>query len=119
MDKKKRIVLAADHKGYKTKEEVKAWLEKEGIGFLDMGCASEESCDYPDYALPAAEKVGKGEADLGLLFCHTGQGMVISANKVKGVRAVLVFKPEIAHLAKEHNAANVLAFPAGYISACD
>ncbi|RLD13337.1 MAG: ribose-5-phosphate isomerase [Caldiserica bacterium] len=110
-----KVILVADHRGYKMKETIKEWLKEEGIEFIDGGCNSEESCDYPDYSIKAAEKVSKGEFDLGLFFCHTGQGMVISANKVKGVRAVLVFKSEIGKLSKEHNNANVLCFPAGYI----
>ncbi|RLD18489.1 MAG: ribose-5-phosphate isomerase [Caldiserica bacterium] len=110
-----RVILASDHRGYGMKEEIKKWLKEKDIEFFDEGCFSEESCDYPDYSIKAAEKVSKGEFDLGLFFCHTGQGMVISANKVKGVRAALVFKSEIGKLSKEHNNANVLCFPAGYI----
>jgi len=111
-----KIVLASDHRGYRMKKEVKEWLVSKGMDVVDLGCDSDSSVDYPDYSIPAAKKVANGEAELGLLFCNTGEGMVISSNKVRGVRAALVFKPEIGKFAKEHNGANVLCFPAGYIS---
>ncbi|MBL8183360.1 MAG: ribose 5-phosphate isomerase B [Blastocatellia bacterium] len=110
----RKIALAADHAGFEEKERIKHTLDKLGIAFDDMGTDSPESVDYPDYARRVAEAVGDGRYDQGLLFCGSGTGMAISANKVKGVRAAVAWNPEIARLAREHNNANVLALPARF-----
>jgi len=86
---------------------------------MDFGTNSEESTDYPDYIIPCAESVAKGEADFGIVICSTGQGSSIAANKVKGVRSALCFTPTFARLARQHNDANVLALPADFISLQD
>ncbi|HBE81175.1 MAG TPA: ribose-5-phosphate isomerase, partial [Blastocatellia bacterium] len=82
----RKIALAADHAGFEEKERIKHTLDKLGIAFDDMGTDSPESVDYPDYARRVAEAVGDGRYEQGLLFCGSGTGMAISANKVKGVR---------------------------------
>ncbi|HRJ88326.1 MAG TPA: ribose 5-phosphate isomerase B [Pyrinomonadaceae bacterium] len=110
----RKIALAADHAGFEEKERIKHTLDKLGIAFDDMGTDSPESVDYPDYARRVAEAVGDGRYEQGLLFCGSGTGMAISANKVKGVRAAVAWNPEIARLAREHNNANVLALPARF-----
>ncbi len=110
----RKIALAADHAGFEEKERIKHTLDKLGIAFDDMGTNSPESVDYPDYARRVAEAVGDGRYEQGLLFCGSGTGMAISANKVKGVRAAVAWNPEIARLAREHNNANVLALPARF-----
>lgn len=111
---KRKIALAADHAGFEEKEKIKRTLDKLGITYDDMGTNSPDSVDYPDYALRVAEAVGEGSYEQGLLFCGSGTGMAISANKVKGVRAAVAWNPEIARLAREHNNANVLALPARF-----
>ncbi len=80
-----------------------------GIAYEDVGCDCPESVDYPDYALPVAERVAKGEFDRGILVCGTGIGMSIAANKVKGVRCAVVSDEFSARMSREHNEANVLA----------
>jgi len=104
-----RVALAADHGGLKLKEEIKKLLESEQIAYEDFGCNCETSVDYPDYALPVAEKVAAGEFDRGILVCGTGIGMSIAANKVPGVRCALVHDTFSAKATREHNNSNVLA----------
>lgn len=112
----KRIALAADHAGFDEKEKIKTTLNELGIEFDDLGTTSQDSVDYPDYALKVAKGVSSGEYDQGLLVCGSGTGMAIAANKVKGVRAAVAWSPEIARLAREHNDANILALPGRFTS---
>jgi ribose 5-phosphate isomerase B len=112
----KKIALAADHAGFEEKEKIKATLDELGIEYVDMGTASTDSVDYPDYAKKVGDAVSKGEFEQGLLVCGSGTGMAIAANKVKGVRAAVAWSPDIARLAREHNNANVLALPARFTS---
>lgn len=103
-----KVVVGADHRGFRLKEHLKEKLQSKGIEVVDVGASSEESSDYPDYALAVGNAVGKGEADQGLLVCATGIGVSMAANKVPGVRAALVHSPEEAELTRKHNDANVL-----------
>ena len=112
-----KIAIGSDHAGYELKKTVYAWLEKHGHEVKDMGPYSEDSVDYPDYARKVAESVANGEYDQGVLLCGSGIGVSIVANKVRGIRAALVFNPEIASFARQHNNANVLCFPARYTDA--
>ena len=104
-----KIVVASDHGGYALKLKVAAHLKERGIEVEDLGTHSEESGDYPVYGKACGEAVVSGRGDLGMVFCGTGIGISIAANKVHGVRCALVTSVETAHLAKEHNNANVLA----------
>lgn len=108
------IAIGSDHAGYEIKKTVKSWLEEHGHAVNDMGPYSDESVDYPDYARKVAEAVAKGEYDQGILLCGSGVGVSISANKIRGIRAALAFNPEIAALARQHNNANILCFPARF-----
>lgn len=103
------VILTSDHAGAKLREEVRNLLEEMNIEYEDTGCSCETSVDYPDYALPAAERVAKGEFDRGIFICGTGIGMSISANKVKGVRCALTHDVYSAKLTRQHNDSNVLA----------
>ncbi len=103
-----KIAIGADHAGFKLKESVKGFLKILNVFVTDFGTNSEESVDYPDYAIPVAEAVAKKEFDFGILICGTGIGMSITANKVKGIRAALCNELFTAHCSKEHNNANVL-----------
>jgi len=111
-----KISVASDHAGYAVKEAVKAHLLEAGHEVVDFGADSAESTDYPDHATPAARAVASGEVEMGVLVCGSGQGMVMTANKVHGVRAALAWDPEIAKLSRNHNDANVLALPGRFIS---
>ncbi|HEY76184.1 MAG TPA: ribose 5-phosphate isomerase B [Thermoflexia bacterium] len=103
-----RIVVGADHGGYRLKEEIARFLADEGYEVEDVGTFDEESTDYPDYAVQVARAVTEGRADLGILVCGTGIGMSVAANKVRGVRAALATDCYMARMAREHNDANIL-----------
>ncbi len=104
-----KIVISSDHAGYKMKQTVAEHLRGRGIEILDIGTDSEESVDYPIYGKACGEALIDGKADLGMVFCGTGIGISIAANKVKGVRCALVTSVEMAQQAKQHNNANILA----------
>jgi ribose 5-phosphate isomerase B len=114
-----KISLAADHAGYELKEAIKRHLSAAGIEVSDFGTDRRESVDYPDYGRPAAVAVARGAADRGILFCGSGQGMCMVANKVRGVRAALAWTPEIARLSRQHNDSNVLCLPARFLGPND
>src|SRR5690606_9863481 len=112
----KRIAIAADHAGFAEKERMKQTLDEIGVEYQDFGTDSAESVDYPDFAERLGKAVAKGDFDEGILFCGSGTGMAIAANKIHGVRAAVAWNEEIAKLSREHNNANVLALPARFIS---
>ncbi len=107
-----KVVIGADHRGFRLKEMIAAHLRELGYEVVDVGTDAEASVDYTDFAIAAAEKVAQGQAERGVLVCGSGAGMSIAANKVKGVRAALAVSPEGARLARAHNDANVLALGA-------
>lgn len=109
-----KIAIGSDHAGYELKEYLKENIE--GIEFVDLGTKSEESCDYPDYAHPVAEKVETKSVEFGILICGSGNGISMAANKHKGIRAALCWNKEIAELARQHNDANIVSLPARYVS---
>jgi ribose 5-phosphate isomerase B len=104
-----KIVIASDHNGVAFKKLLKHYLESKKHQCTDIGSFGEESVDYPDYAIPAAEMVARGEVDRGILICGSGIGMAMAANKVIGVRAALCLNADAAKLSRQHNDANVLA----------
>ena len=106
------FALGADHGGFELKEKLKAHLERQGIAVQDYGPASDDSCDYPDFAQAVARSVASGQHTLGLLICKTGIGMSIAANKIAGVRAALVTDAETAAVTRKHNDANVMCLSA-------
>jgi ribose 5-phosphate isomerase B len=110
-----KISVGADHKGFELKEKVKQYLTKLGHEVIDFGTDSTESVDYPDFGFKVAESVAKGEADFGITVCWTGNGMNITANKVKGIRSALCLDDEMAMLARAHNNANVLALASNFV----
>lgn len=106
------IALGCDHGGYELKQEVIAYLEKQGYAYKDYGCYGLDSVDYPAYGKAVGEAVASGECEKGILICGTGIGISIAANKVKGVRAALCSDCFSAQATREHNDANVLAMGA-------
>jgi len=102
------ILLGSDHGGLALKESVKALLEERGLLYEDCGTYTTDSVDYPDFGEKVARRVSNGEAEKGILFCGTGIGMSIIANKFPGVRAALATDLFTAQMAKEHNNANIL-----------
>jgi len=109
------IALACDHGAYTLKEEVKKFLEKKGLEYKDFGTHSLDSCDYPDFAGPAAQAVASGECDRGIVLCTTGIGVSITANKVKGIRCALLSDVMSARLTRQHNDTNMMAIGAGVV----
>lgn len=109
------VGLCSDHAGYACKEAVKAYLEAEGIEFMDFGTHSEDSCDYADFAHPCAEAVEAGRCYPAIAMCGSGNGIAMTLNKHQGIRAALCWTPELARLARQHNDANVLVMPARFI----
>ena len=111
-----KIGLACDHAGFKLKEFVKTYLKRNGLEWEDFGTNSEESCDYPDYAHALATAIERGELKRGITICGSGEGICMTLNKHQQVRAALVWIPEIAHLSRQHNDANVLCMPGRFIT---
>ncbi len=111
-DKTATIALGADHAGFELKEALKQHLVQQGVRVTDLGTNSTVSSDYPDFAQAVARAVAEHQAELGVLICATGVGMSMTANKVPGVRAALVFDEQMAVLARQHNHANVLCLGA-------
>ena len=112
-----KIGFAGDHAGYLLAEPIEKLLKGRGIEFKNYGTfTGPESVDYTDFAHPLALGVEKGEVDLGIAVCGTGNGMAIALNKHMGIRAGLAWAPEIAELVKAHNNANVLVLPQRFAS---
>lgn len=111
-----KIAVACDHRGYEAKEVIKSFLQRADHVVHDFGTNESKSCDYPDFAIPAAQSVSQGQADRGILICGSGIGMSITANKITGVRAALCHDELTAQMSRQHNNANVLCLPAMLIN---
>ena len=109
------IAIASDHGAFALKEAVKAHLTQRGLEYRDFGTYSEQSCDYPDFAAPAARAVASGECDRGIVLCTTGIGVSISANKIHGIRCALLSDLMSARLTRQHNDANMMALGAAVV----
>ncbi|MBI4395489.1 MAG: ribose 5-phosphate isomerase B [Elusimicrobia bacterium] len=112
-----KIAVGSDHGGFARKADALDFLRSEGHRAFDMGTHSEDSVDYPDFALAVAKAVAGRKADRGVLLCGTGIGMAMAANKVPGIRAAVAWSVETARLASEHNKANVLCLGARQLDA--
>ncbi|TNE80885.1 MAG: ribose 5-phosphate isomerase B [Bacteroidetes bacterium] len=111
-----KLAIASDHAGVELKAYLKAQMEAYGHHFEDFGTHTTDSCDYPDYAHPAAEAVENGTCELGILICGSANGVCMTANKHQGIRAALVWNTEVAELARQHNDANMICLPARFLS---
>ena len=111
----KVVGLASDHAGFELKEFVKQYLTEKSIPFKDYGTNSEDSCDYPDFGHALAQGMEKGEVYPGIGICGSGEGIAMTLNKHQDIRAGLAWIPEIAHLIRQHNDANVLVMPGRFI----
>lgn len=112
-----KIAIGNDHAGFELKQAIKNQLCGQGHAVLDVGTDSTASCDYPDYAQAACKAVLAGQAERAVLICGTGIGIAIAANKVPGIRCAVVYTPEVARLAREHNNAQAIAIGARFITA--
>ena len=111
-----KIGICADHAGFELKQQLVAYLQKKGYEVRDFGTDSTQSMDYPDVAHPLADAVVAGKVDCGIALCGTGNGMAMSLNHHRSIRAGLAWNKAIAELIKAHNDANVLVMPARFIS---
>ena len=110
-----KIALAADHGGFELKEIIKEYLTAD-YELIDLGTYNEDSVNYPDYGIKAGEAVASKQADCGIIFCGTGIGISIAANKVPGIRAALCHCVEYAKLSRQHNNANILALGGRFLA---
>lgn len=111
-----KISLASDHGGLQLKTQVADYLKQLGHEVVDFGTNSLDSCDYPDFAYPAAKAVAGGMCERGILVCTTGIGVSMVANKVKGVRCALCLNEDMAKMTRLHNNANMIAMGQKYVS---
>ena len=109
------IAICSDHAGYELKSIIEGYLEANNLEFEDFGTFSAESCDYPDFAHPAARAIEEGKCYPGSAMCGSGNGIAMTLNKHQGIRAALCWNTELASLARRHNDANVLVLPARFI----
>ncbi len=112
---KRKIGIATDHAGYQLKELLVGFLEAKGLDVIDYGCTSEESIDYPDYGHALGNAIDTKEVELGVGICGSGEGMAMTLNRHKNVRAGLCWCNEVAELVRQHNNANVIVLPARFI----
>ena len=110
-----KIAIACDHGAFDLKQKVSAHLSAKGYEVVDFGTHSKDSCDYPDFAGPAARAVASGACEKGILLCTTGIGVSIAANKVKGIRCALLSDLMSARLTREHNDTNMMAIGAAVV----
>ena len=110
-----KIAIACDHGALALKNALMAHLTKQGHEVVNFGTDTLDSCDYPDFAAPAAQAVANGECDKGIVLCTTGIGVSITANKVKGIRCALLSDVMSARMTREHNDTNVMAIGAGVV----
>ncbi|MFH1775968.1 MAG: ribose 5-phosphate isomerase B [Candidatus Omnitrophota bacterium] len=111
-----KVVIGADHGGYKLKQKIIQFLKTKGIKYKDVGTYSESSVDYPIYAEKVGREVSARRASRGILICKSGTGMSIAVNKIKGVRAAVCNSVRAARLSREHNDANVLTLGADFVN---
>ena len=111
-----KIAIASDHGGFLLKGDIKQYLIANGYEVNDVGTYSLDSCHYPEFAVKCAKQVAEGVCKFGIIVCTTGEGVVMAANKINGVRAGLGYNTEVSTLMREHNDANVITFGAKYTS---
>ena len=111
-----RIAIASDHAGFEQKAQLVVFLEGLGHEVVDLGPQDAERVDYPDYAVAVAREVASGEADRGVLVCGTGIGMALAADKVAGIRAANIVKPEFAEMFRRHNDGNVITLSGRFVT---
>ncbi len=111
-----KISIASDHAGFEQKQDLVAYLKREGHEVLDRGPESDSRVDYPDFAELVGKDVQSGEAERGVLVCGTGIGMAMAAGKLEGIRAANVVRRDFAVLCREHNDANVITLSGRFVS---
>jgi ribose 5-phosphate isomerase B len=113
------IAIGADHAGFEYKELLKTYLTEKGYTVLDFGTDSTASVDYPDYVHPLAAEVASGQIEMGILICGSANGVCMTANKHRDIRAALCWNVEVAKLSRQHNNANIICLPARFVTIND
>ena len=111
-----KIIIASDHAGFRLKEKLVRWLLANRYEVKDIGCFSEDSVDYPDFAHPLALAVEKGEFNYGITICGSGNGINMASNKHQKIRSAVCWSEEISRLARAHNNANICALPGRFLN---
>ena len=111
-----KVIVGCDHAGFEYKKSLNEYLSLNGINFNDLGTNNCDSVDYPDYAHAVAKEVQKNSKNKGVLICGSANGVAITANKHKGIRAAICWNEKTAELAATHNNANIICIPARFIS---
>lgn len=111
-----KIAIGGDHAGYRYINEIKKMLVQKGYQVKNFGPFDESSVDYPDFTHPLAIAVENKEYDFGISICGSGNGVAMTANKHKGIRAALCWNKDLASLARLHNDANIICLPARFVS---
>ena len=114
-----RIAIGSDHGGFTLKESVKNALIAKGYDVIDEGTYSLDSCDYPIFGVAVANAVANKDAEYGVVICTTGEGIMMAANKVKGIRCGMGYNDDVTRLMRQHNNANVIAFGAKFMEEAD
>ena len=111
-----KIAIASDHGGFELKESLKKYLLDNGYDVLDVGTNNTQSCHYPEFAIKCANLVKDEKCKFGIIVCTSGEGVAITANKIKGIRAGIGYNTTVSRLMREHNDANVITFGAKFTS---
>ena len=111
-----KIAIGSDHAGFEYKQMLAQWLREAGHEVQDFGTHSPDSVDYPDFVHPLANAITANKFKQGILVCGSANGVCITANKHRGIRAAIAWAPELASLARQHNDANILCVPARFVS---
>lgn len=114
-----RVIIGTDHGGFNQKEQLKGQLQADGYEVEDVGTFSADATDYPEYALKVGRAVQADPEARGILLCRSGEGMEIVANKLKGIRAALVWRPDIAAETRHDNDSNILVLPSDFVAPHD
>lgn len=111
-----KIAIGCDHGGLESKNYLVDALKKDGYEIIDVGTYTNESCHYPDFGIKVAELVRDKKANFGVVICTSGEGIMIAANKVKGIRCGLAYNDDVARLMRQHNDANIISFGAKFMT---
>ena len=114
-----RIAIGSDHGGFEQKQEVIKHLKEKGYEVVDVGTYSLDSCHYPIFGAEVGKKVASKECDYGIVICTSGEGIMMAANKIKGIRCSLGYNDEVSKLMRQHNNANVISFGAKFMETKD
>ena len=110
-----KIAVGSDHAGFELKQNIIEHLSERNMNYVDFGTSCLDSVDYPDYAKKVAEEVNSNDLIMGILVCGSGQGMAMTANRFKNVRAAICHNSDVAKISRQHNDANVLCLGSRFI----